>query len=105
LVAVAVVPVDGIESLPEKQRKALKRALDLAEDLGAELRVVEGERTAPALATVVQAVNASTVVLGHAPVAGWRRLVRKPLVDELLEFVDNVAIQLVEVPRESGSVG
>jgi two-component system sensor histidine kinase KdpD len=105
LVAVAVVPMDGIESLPEKRRAALKRALDLAEDLGAAPRIVEGERIAPALAAVVQAENASTVVLGHAPAAGWRRLVGKPLHDELLELVDNVAVQLVEIAGEGRSAG
>jgi two-component system sensor histidine kinase KdpD len=105
LVAVAVVPVAGIEALPEKRRTALKRALDLAEDLGAAVRVVEGQRIAPALANVIHAENASTVVLGHAPVSGWRRLVAKPLFDELLGLVDNVAIQLVEVSPDGSSAG
>jgi two-component system sensor histidine kinase KdpD len=105
LVAVAVVPPGGIEALPEARRKALQRALELAEDLGAAPRVIEGERVAAALAALVQAENASTVVLGHSPASGWRKLVGKPLHDELLELVDNVAVQLVEVPRGNGSSG
>ena len=59
--------------------------------------VVEGDRIAPVLATLVQEENASTIVLGHTPVPGWRRLLGKLLVDEVMELVDNVAIQLVEV--------
>ena len=39
------------------------------------------------------------IVLGHTPVPGWRRLLGKLLVDEVMELVDNVAIQLVEVPK------
>jgi two-component system sensor histidine kinase KdpD len=105
LVAVAVVPIDGIDSLPEKQRGELRRALDLAEDLGATTRIVEGERIAPVLASLVQEENASTIVLGHTPASGWRRFVGKSLVDELMALVDNVAIQLVELPRDGGSAG
>ncbi|MEA2598730.1 MAG: two-component system, OmpR family, sensor histidine kinase KdpD [Thermomicrobiales bacterium] len=97
LVAVAVVPPGGIDTLPEARRHALKHALEFAEDLGALPRIVEGQRVAPALAALVNEENVSTVVLGHAPASGWRRRIGKPLADELLELVDNVAVQLVEV--------
>jgi two-component system sensor histidine kinase KdpD len=99
LIAVAVVPPGGIEALPEERRRAIQRALELAEDLGASPRIVKGEQVASLLASVVHEENVSTVVLGHVPASGWRRLVGKPLSDELLALVDNVAIQLVEVPR------
>jgi two-component system sensor histidine kinase KdpD len=99
LLAVAVVPPGGLDALPEERRAALRRAFDLAEDLGAVPRVIEGERAATALVKLLHDENVSTVVLGHTPVSGWRRLTSKPLADELLELVDNVAIQLVEVPK------
>ncbi len=97
LIAVVVVPPGGIEALPEERRHAIQRALELAEDLGASPRILEGERVAPVLATLVHDENVSTVVLGHVPASGWRRLIGKPLAEELLTMVDNVAIQLVEV--------
>ena len=49
------------------------------------------------LAALAHDENVSTVVLGYVPASGWRRLVGKPLADELLALVDNVAIQLVEI--------
>lgn len=102
LVAVAVVPVGGVEALPEDRRVPLKRALELAEDLGARIRIVQNARVASALASVVQEENASTVVLGHVPATGWRRLASKPLAGELLALVDNVAVQLVEIGDNDG---
>jgi two-component system sensor histidine kinase KdpD len=104
LVAVAIVPPGGMEALPEGRRAALRRGLELAEDLGATPRIVEAERPAPALAALLHDENASTVVLGHAPESGWRRLTKKPFVDELFALVDNVAVQLVEV-RPDGTIG
>lgn len=97
LIAVVVLPPGGMDVLPDERRHAIQRALELAEDLGAATRIFEGERVAPILAKLVHDENVSTVVLGHAPISGWRRLFGKPLADELLALVDNVAIQLVEV--------
>jgi K+-sensing histidine kinase KdpD len=57
LVAITVAPPGGLEALPEERRRSLRRALDLAEDLGAELRVVEGTEVARALATAVKEEN------------------------------------------------
>jgi two-component system sensor histidine kinase KdpD len=98
LIAVVVLPPGGMKALPDERRNAVRRALDLAEDLGASPRILEGDRVAPALAKLVHDENVSTVVLGHVPASGWRRLVSKPLADELLTRVDNVAVQLVELP-------
>jgi two-component system sensor histidine kinase KdpD len=44
LVAVAVAPPGGLAALPAAERAAVERNVRLAEDLGAAMRVVEGER-------------------------------------------------------------
>lgn len=101
LVAVAVVPRGGLAAMPLVARTPLERNIRLAEDLGATARVVEGEETAAALAAVAREEHATTVVVGHPHEGRWRRLVREPLVDQLLHLLDGVDLHLVE-PRRDG---
>jgi two-component system sensor histidine kinase KdpD len=97
LVALALVPPDGLEAMPTDGRQALKRNLDLAEDLGAAIRLLPADDPVEALAAVAREENVTTLVLGHAPHAGWRSRFRTPLADRLLHRLDNVAIHLVEI--------
>jgi two-component system sensor histidine kinase KdpD len=93
LVAMLVRPANrGDERDP-----SIQRALELAEDLGARVRVIESDDVVTALAAAIREENATTVVLGHSPAGRWRRLLSRPLADRLLERVDNLAVELVEV--------
>lgn len=100
LVAVAVAPPGGLAALAEGERGAVERNLRLAEDLGATTEVVEGERVATALAAVARREHATTVVMGHPHEGRWQRLLREPLVDQLLHLLDGVDVHLVEPRRE-----
>ena len=99
LVAATIVPSGGLEAVDPVRRVGLDRNLRLAEDLGAQPRIVEGDRIADAIATLVKSENATLVVLGHTPENRWKRFARKSLVDQLLAQLDNVDIHLVEVPE------
>ncbi|MGH2535049.1 MAG: universal stress protein [Thermomicrobiales bacterium] len=100
LVGVLLVPPGGIDALSTKQRTALDRVLRLAEDLGSEVKIVEGEHLASTLADQVRAENATVLVIGHAPESRWQRMRRPPLADQLLRLVDGVGIHLVELAEE-----
>lgn len=97
LVAIAVVPPGRTGKFGSEQRMALERTTRLAEDLGAGVRVVEGEDVAATLAGLVREENASIVVLGHAPETRWRQVLGRSLVDHLLRRLTNVDIHLVEL--------
>ncbi len=95
VVGVAVVPPGGVERLPAPEAAALRKNLDLAEDLGIATRVVEGADEAEALAAAAQDLHATVIVLGHTAGNRWSHL-RRPLADRLLDRLDGVDIHLVE---------
>ena len=97
LVAATILPPGGLDSLPAPLRAGLERNLRLAEDLGAQTRQVEGQHLVPTIVEFIRAENATLVVVGHTSEGRWRRFLRKSLVDQLLERLDNVDIHLVEV--------
>jgi K+-sensing histidine kinase KdpD len=68
----------------------------MAEDLGARVRIIEGQSIAPAIAAAVRDEHATLIVMRHVRSSGWRRLAGPSLVDELLDRLDNVDIHLVE---------
>lgn len=97
LIAVAVVAPQERAGRDAERRAGTERNLRLAEDLGAETRVVESEHVAPALAAVIREENATLIVVGHRSEGRWRRFLRHSLVDQLVALVDNVDIHLVEI--------
>lgn len=102
LVAVALVPECGIDALAAPVRGWLQEALALAEDLGAEPRILATNEPVKRLAALIRAENFSVVVLPYVPRRNWRRF-QPSLVDDLLARVDHVVIQLVEVESSNGS--
>jgi two-component system sensor histidine kinase KdpD len=96
LIAVAIVPRGGLETLEESVRKALQQGMVLAEDLGAEVRVEEGADRAATIARVLKEENANLLVLGYAPGGRYRMLIGRSLIDQILARVQNVDIYLVE---------
>jgi two-component system sensor histidine kinase KdpD len=96
LVVVAIVPPGGVAALPSAQRALIERHLQLAKDLGAETRLVEGTLTAEIAAAQIREENALVVVIGHKPEDRWRRAFRPSVIDDLLKLVDGVSILVVE---------
>jgi two-component system sensor histidine kinase KdpD len=99
LVALAVLPPDGEAELRQDHRAEMRRARELAEDLGAQIRVEQCQDVAEAIVRVLREENAGLLVMGYLPPAGVRRLVSRGLVDRILDQVTNVDIYLVEKPR------
>ncbi len=55
---------------------------------------------ATALAEAAREEHVTTVVIGHPHEGRWRRLLREPLVDQLLHLLDGVDLHMVEPRRE-----
>lgn len=96
LVAGVVTPPGGLAALPDAERRAVEKNMVMAEDLGARVRIIEGQNAAPAIAEAVRDEHATLIVMRHVRSSGWRRLTGPSLVDELLDRLDNVDIHLVE---------
>jgi two-component system sensor histidine kinase KdpD len=96
LVAAFVAPPGGLSSLRAAERIAVRKNLDLAEDLGARTREVEASDLAEGIASIVREEHATLIVLRYVRSEGWRRLRGESLIDRLLERLDNVDIYLVE---------
>jgi two-component system sensor histidine kinase KdpD len=96
LVAAFVAPPGGLSSLRAAERIAVRKNLDLAEDLGARTREVEASDLAEGIASIVREEHATLIVLRYVRSEGWRRLRGESLIDRLLERLDTVDIYLVE---------
>ena len=96
LLAIAWVPPGGVDRLLPEERDGIDRNLLLAEDLGAETRIVEGADVAAAVANLIKEENASLVVIGHRREGRWRRLLKESLPDRLVHLLENVDVYLVE---------
>jgi K+-sensing histidine kinase KdpD len=100
LLALAIVPPGGIDTLPELSRDTLRGHLQLAEDLGATIHLLATDDPVETVAALARAENVITLVLGHTPATSWRRF-RTPLADRLLQQLDNVTLHLVGIRDES----
>jgi two-component system sensor histidine kinase KdpD len=96
LVAVAVTPPGGMETLSALEQAAIEKGIALAEDLGMRVRVLETADVPGSIAAVVREEHATLIVMRYVREGGWRRLFAKSLVDDLLDRLDNVDIHLVE---------
>jgi len=96
LIAAALVPQGGIERITGEERTRLEQAMRLAEDLGATVRVIEGDDHAAMLADAAKRENANLIALGYAPQTGWDRRWKESTIDRLLRMTQNVDIFIVE---------
>lgn len=99
LVAAAVVPPGGLDTLPAVERKGIEKSLALAEDLGMRIRFIETSDAVMGIADAVREEQATLIVMRHVRESGWRKLRGESLVDGLLDRLDNVDIHLVEAAR------
>jgi two-component system sensor histidine kinase KdpD len=96
LVAAVMTPPGGLPAMPEPERRGVEKNMLLAEDLGAQVRIIEAPELAPAIVDVVQEEHATLIVMRHVRSSGLRRLAGPSLVDQLMDRLDNVDIHLVE---------
>jgi two-component system, OmpR family, sensor histidine kinase KdpD len=93
LIAVALVPRGGVARLPADERTRIEQAIRLAEDLGAAIRVVEGDDHALMLAETARTENANLIALSYAP---QTRRWKMSTIDRLLQMTQNIDIFIVE---------
>ena len=85
----------GLESLPFDRKRDLQEVIDDAVDLGAEVVKVEAKDLASGLAEVVRTRKATHVVLPFRETGGLKRVLERPLIDQLLEQVPDLEVHVV----------
>lgn len=80
---------------PEAERERAYQALRLAEQLGAEVATLSGERAADELLVFARAHNVSSIVLGKPARARWRRLLAETVVDAAIHQSGDVEVSVV----------
>jgi len=103
MVALVITSADSSGTSVPGENPAIRKNIMLAEDLGAQVRVVLALDTVTAIEATVREERATLIVMRHLPHAGWRRFGGRPLVDELFERLDNVDIYLVETAPQRNS--
>jgi two-component system sensor histidine kinase KdpD len=91
------VAIDTPESarLPFDRVRDLEETLDDATDLGAEIIRIEASDLASGLIEVARARGATHIVLPFREATGLRRVIERPLVDQLLERLPEVEVHVV----------
>jgi two-component system sensor histidine kinase KdpD len=91
------VAVDTPESarLPFDRVRDLQETLDDATDLGAEILRIDARDIATGLIDVARARGATHIVLPYQEATGLRRVLERPLVDQLIERLPEVEVHVV----------
>lgn len=84
-----------LAALPEQERQELERDIQLAEDLGAEVVIVEGQDYVASILATAKQYNANSVVVGHAHHSRWQELRGMSLVAELIRHARGYDIVVV----------
>ncbi len=103
LMILAAVPIGGLTRETPDRQQTWRALIDLAEDLGGRVDMMESENRLIAVSEFLQQVNASTLVMGYAPQPRLRDRLRPSFVDELFSRVSGVDIHLVELSKRQGA--
>ncbi len=95
LVALAVTATGTLDGLPSGRREVYDRHVQLVEDLGATLVVVEGETVTEAVVAAMAEQRATVLVVGYQPRTAWKRAFSASLIDDVLARVDGLDCYLV----------
>lgn len=91
----AHVETPDVAELSKMGRDRITQNLRLAEQLGAQVVTLNGPRIAQELIAYARSHNITKIVIGRSEVRGWRRLLRKSVVDELVEASGPIDIYVV----------
>ena len=94
LLAVSVIK-RPLEELPEPEQVALKRNIELAEDLGARVITVVDSDVVNGLVRIAEGSNVTDVVVGRPDLGPIHRRLTRSMLDRLLERLDCVDVHLV----------
>ena len=94
LLAVVVETPDS-EGLPFDRKRDQQEVLDDAVDLGAEVVTVEAKDLSSGLVEVVRSRKATHLVLPFRETGGLKRVLERPLIDQLLEQIPDLELHVV----------
>ena len=97
-----VVTVQTADDLTPEKQASLRKALELAEDLGATVVTLDGRDIAETLATFAQEQRVTQMVIGHPQKSRWEEMVRGSTVNRILRLCRTVDILVVaeDAPTE-----
>jgi two-component system sensor histidine kinase KdpD len=101
-IAVHATPVP-LSELPVEKRRVIERDSELAEDLGAEVLIVEGSDLVQSILTIARERNVTQIVIGHSTRSRWQELRRRSLVTELIRHARGYDIHVVADKGDSRS--
>jgi two-component system sensor histidine kinase KdpD len=84
-----------LAQLPADQQRVIKRDRELAEDLGAEVIIVEGADLVESILSVAGRHNVTQIVIGHSQRPRWQELLGRSLVTELIRRARGYDIHVV----------
>ncbi len=89
-------------SLAEDQRRHMTKALRVAEDLGAEVVIREGENVVETILEFARERNATAIVTGKPYRKRWRDWLCGSIVDELIQKGGDISVHVIPgMPTES----
>ena len=92
---VVFVETPGHTNLPVETRDRVFASLQLAEQLGAETATLAGPRIAEAILRYARSKNVSKIVVGKQARPLWKRMLRRSVVDELIEGSGDIGIYAI----------
>lgn len=93
------VQTRGSGSRADRQRIAAH--LRMAEQLGAETHTLVGERVANTLLDLARSRNVTKIVVGKTAIPWWKRLLKRTVVNDLLEKSGDIDIYVIRGEGES----
>jgi two-component system sensor histidine kinase KdpD len=98
-----VVETPDLARQPFDQTRDLRETIDDAIDLGADIVRIEAQDIVTGIEQIARARRVTHVVLPHREVRGVRRLVERPLADQLLERLPELEIHVVGAKPDASS--
>ncbi len=91
-----------VRDLPDEKRRVIERDSELAEDLGAEVVIVEGPYFVNSILKVARERNVTLIVIGHSTRSRWQELRTHSLVTELIRHARGYDILVVADRGQAG---
>jgi two-component system sensor histidine kinase KdpD len=86
----------------DSDRQRIARHLHLAEQLGAETHTLVGDNIADTLLDLAASRNVTKIIVGKTAVPWWKRLIKRTVVNDLLEKSGDVDVYVIRGEGETG---
>jgi two-component system sensor histidine kinase KdpD len=84
----------GVDGNPQDQR-TLRHNIEFAENLGAEVVKLKGDKVSETVAKYVREKHVTQVVFGHSATTGWRRYLYMSAIHKFLRDAPSVDVHIV----------